>query len=56
MLILHLETIEIDKIYQHCLVIKIPNLTKKLMNLGSISINRNPNSENELANKEKFDD
>ena len=56
MLIAYVKLIEIDEIYCQYTTIKTRNLIKKLTNLNSITANRGPSSDNELANKKYVDD
>ena len=51
MLKTYMKSIEIDEIYHQSKLIKIMNLIKKIPKLDSITVNRNPGSKNELANK-----
>ena len=52
----NMKSIETNEIYRQCLMIKIMNLIIfKLTNLDSITVNRNPNLDNELANKKYID-
>ena len=52
MLIAYMKAVEIDEIYHYYLVTKIMNLIiKKLNNLDSVTVIREPTSNKELASK-----
>ena len=57
MLMDYKQVVGIDVIYHQCLTIKIMSLILiKLTTLDSVTINRNPSSDNEVSNKIYVDD